>query len=396
MHRDEEESELEALREAQRALALSEERLACTFDVAPIGMALTGLDFRFQRVNRVLCSIVGYAREELLARTFQDITHPDDLDADLDLVGKLLRREIERYELAKRYIRKDGSIAPVVLHAAIVRDASGAPACFVAQIEDVSERRRVEQALLASEMQMRGLFDNALDAMLVADEIGTLIDVNTAACALLGAPRAKLLGLRLRDLVPDELVGEVERRFERLLADGEQKGEITLLGAGNARLEVEYGARAHFAPGRHLLAARDVTERKRTEAALRQSEETLAIAQRIAHVGNWEWDAERDRIQCSEEARRLLGIEPDAFSGTYEAFLACVHPDDRDRIRAAVHATLVDGAPYELELRVVRPDGSVRIIEEHAQVVRSDRGARVVGTAQDVTECRAATARSGT
>ena len=140
-----------------------------------IGMALVSLDGRFLRVNRALCQIVGYDPEELVRMRFQDITHPEDLESDMEQVERLLRGEIDRYRLAKRYLRKNGSIVDVLLNASIVRDREGAPVHFIAQVEDVTDRRRTEQALLASERLLRGLYENALDAIVLSDSAGIIL-----------------------------------------------------------------------------------------------------------------------------------------------------------------------------------------------------------------------------
>jgi PAS domain S-box-containing protein len=129
----------------------SEERFRLTIDEAPIGMALVALDGRFVRVNRVLCEIVGYSADDLTKLTFQAITHPDDLGTDLELAAKLARGEIPRYQLEKRYLRKDGRVVDVMLSASLLRDHDGAPRVYIAQIEDITERKRAEAALRVSE-----------------------------------------------------------------------------------------------------------------------------------------------------------------------------------------------------------------------------------------------------
>ena len=111
----------------ERTLQESEERFRLTFDEAPIGMALVALDGRFIRVNRALCEIVGYSSSELTGLTFQAITHPDDLDTDLALSGRLTRGEIPRYQLEKRYLTKDGTIVDVMLNTSVLRDREGTP-----------------------------------------------------------------------------------------------------------------------------------------------------------------------------------------------------------------------------------------------------------------------------
>jgi two-component system, cell cycle sensor histidine kinase and response regulator CckA len=134
--------------EAKRAeaeLRQAGERLARVFDAAPIGEAVVATDGRFLHVNHSLCELVGYSRDELLAGTFQQITHPDDLDADLALVRQVLDGEIRSYQLEKRYLKKDGGVAWVLLSVSLVRDEHNFPLHFIAQVEDISERKRADE-----------------------------------------------------------------------------------------------------------------------------------------------------------------------------------------------------------------------------------------------------------
>lgn len=142
-------------RAAEERLARSERTLRLTLDGAPIGMALVGLDGRFLRVNQALCTIVGYSPEELSQLTFQAITHPEDLGADVHLSRELAEGRIPGYQLAKRYIRKNSTPVDVMLHASLLRDEAQQPVCYIAQIEDITERKAAEAALRASEAALR-------------------------------------------------------------------------------------------------------------------------------------------------------------------------------------------------------------------------------------------------
>lgn len=132
-------------RRIEEVLRESEERFRATFEHAAVGAAQVGIDGRWLRVNRRLCEIVGYSEDELRARTFQEITHPDDLEEDLELTRKMLAGELQTYTLEKRYIRKDGSGVWVNLTVSLVRDASGEPGYFIAVVEDISERKKAEE-----------------------------------------------------------------------------------------------------------------------------------------------------------------------------------------------------------------------------------------------------------
>ena len=117
------------------------------FEYAAIGMALVAPDGTWLRVNRSLCQITGYSEAELLQRTFQDITHPDDLDLDLANVDKMLSGEIQTYQMEKRYFHKNGSIVWVLLSVSLVRDQNNQPLFFIGQIQDITRRKESEQQL---------------------------------------------------------------------------------------------------------------------------------------------------------------------------------------------------------------------------------------------------------
>ena len=144
-------------KETERALSESEKRFRATFEQAAVGIAHVGPDGHWLRMNQKLCDIVGYTREELLSRTFQDITHPDDLDADLALLNEMLRGQIDTYTMEKRYLRKDGSEIWIALTVALMRDDAGKPDYFISVIADIAERKRAEEALNVSREELRRL-----------------------------------------------------------------------------------------------------------------------------------------------------------------------------------------------------------------------------------------------
>src|ERR687894_209561 len=133
-------------KQAEEELRESEERFRETFEHATVGIAHVATDGRWLRVNRRLCNIVGYEKEELLGLTFQDITHPDDLETDLEGARRLLAGEIETYSREKRYFRKDGSIVWIYLTVSLMRSPLGEPRYFISVTEDITERKRIEEA----------------------------------------------------------------------------------------------------------------------------------------------------------------------------------------------------------------------------------------------------------
>ena len=147
--------------QAQAALKESEERFRNAFDYAGIGMALVDLDGRFMKVNQSLCEMTGYSESELLATTFQAITHPDDLATDVTLAKRLLASEIRFYQLEKRYIHKQGQIVWILLSGSLVRDFQDQPIYFIAQIQDISDRKSTEERLRQHQQHLQYLLTSS-------------------------------------------------------------------------------------------------------------------------------------------------------------------------------------------------------------------------------------------
>src|SRR5439155_12360224 len=137
-------TDISDLRQTQEALRESEERFRGTFENAAVGIAHMDVQGRFLRVNEKLCDIVGYTREQLLAKTFQDITYSDDLEADLEQFMRLVRGDVPSLSRDKRYVRKDGSPVWVAVSVSLQRDAAGRPLYTISVTRDISHRKRLE------------------------------------------------------------------------------------------------------------------------------------------------------------------------------------------------------------------------------------------------------------
>jgi len=132
---------------AEEILRESEERFSNAFQYAPIGVALVSLDGHWLKVNQSLCDMFGYSENELFTRTFQDLTHIDDIEADLSYVRQMLAGEIDTYQMEKRYFHKSGELLWALLSVSLVKDLNGAPLYFISQIVNITERKQAEEAL---------------------------------------------------------------------------------------------------------------------------------------------------------------------------------------------------------------------------------------------------------
>ena len=212
--------------------------------------------------------------------------------------------------------------------------------------------------------------DDAIDELLrqFADASDVPAPLRAIARGLIPAIR-KLLDLHSVTLIP-------------LISAGEAVGLVDI-GASSALTDVQVGRLATIA--RQVAG---IIQHRHSEEDLQSSEATLAEAQRIARIGNWSWDIARDERHWSEEVYRILGREIEECRPTYESFIETVHPDDRDMVTAAQEKTLRTGRRYIIDHRIVRPDGSVRVVHQQAGLSFDESGkpARMIGTMQDVTK----------
>ncbi len=160
-------------RDARQAFRESEARFRGAFDAASIGMALVDAEGRFLQVNPALCGIVGYSEEELLARSFPEITHPDDLDTDVELARQLLSNEITTYQIEKNYLCKPGNVICGRLTVSLVRSPGGDPRYFVAQIQDITPFKAAGAALREAEERYRNVVEQ-MPAVVYVDAAGML------------------------------------------------------------------------------------------------------------------------------------------------------------------------------------------------------------------------------
>ncbi|MGH9060263.1 MAG: PAS domain S-box protein, partial [Acidimicrobiales bacterium] len=377
-----------------------QQRHSLSFDNAPIGQGLLGLDGTWLAVNQALCDLLGRSAAELRGANFQDLTHPDDLDTDRGLMEQLVAGAIPNYSLEKRYLRPDGTVVWAALHRSLVRDQTGRPLYFVSQIADVTAIKARERALAAAEARWWTAFDGAPVGMGELDLSGGILQANDALADLLGQPSGQLEGGRLVDhLHPDERPAVAARLAA--IAGGEPGRGISerrLLPSGSGERWVSIRAgRIHGtrdSPDRVLVHVLDVTaehqQRERRDAAYARFSALVEHSSDAITV----IDADGIVRYASPAFATLTGARTtDPTIGTRVD--AQVHPEDLGAVHRIARSLLAeDGRTVTFECRLHHRTNGWRNVDVTAtNRLREPAVHGIVVNARDITERVEAAAR---
>lgn len=390
---------------AEQALRESEARFSSAFEYASIGMALVALDGHWLRVNRAICELVGYSEQELLEKTFQDMTHPDDLENDLNYVQKVLEGEIDSYQLEKRYFHRLGHVIWVLLSVSLVRDSRGEPLHFISQIQDITERKQAEDELRFEKERFEGI------AATVPGIICSFrLRPDGSACMPFASPTIQdVYGFMPTDLQsditpllarihPDDLpqnnatISESARTMQpwhnEFRYQHPTKGEIWIEGQSVPLREGDGSIIWHG-------FVYDITERKRAEAELRASEERFRqLAENIQEVF-WMTDAETNReLYLSPAVETIWGRSIQSMMYEPNAWVNSIFSEDRPALLDAIEREK-RGEKMQFEYRIVRPDGTLRWIWDRAFPIFDDSGTviKIAGISADITDRKEAAER---
>ncbi|MCK5769940.1 bifunctional diguanylate cyclase/phosphodiesterase [Algiphilus sp.] len=356
--------------EAQRALDERERLFSASFDHSPIGAAIVSLEGEWQQVNQALCAILGYSETELRRLTFQDITHPDDLDADLDNVQALIEGRGQHYRMDKRYIHAGGGVVHAQLDVTIIRDPDGLPLYFMSQIQDVTERHRMRDAILREKELAQVTLASIADGVVRADKWGRVSYINEQALRLLRLVTGDILQRPFDENV--QLVSEIDGEPLRspirgVLQDGMPgviPADAALLLRDRTRLPIE-GAATPIRDDRQQLIGsvfvfRDVSDTRRLSRQLlyQASHDPLTG---LPNRREFEGELESLRLQARARggAHQLLMLDLDHFKAVNDRcghqrgdqVLVEVATVMQQRLRASDILARIGGDEFALILR---------------------------------------------
>ncbi len=307
---------------AEEDLRASAECLRSYFQLGQIGMTINSPDKGFIEMNDKTCEILGYERSELLEMNWARITHPDDLTADLGNFNRVLAGEIDAYSMNKRFIRKDGRVIDAAISVMCVRRADRSADYFVALLQDITEQRRMEEALRESEAKFRALFDAANDAIFLLRD-GVFVDSNARGLEMFGVTRDQLMGQSPAFFAPptqpdgrDSRQAALEN-IQRVLAGEPQLFEFVHQHPDGTPFYVQVGLNRVELGGKvHIQGiVRDMTERKRAEDEVQRVSRQMQLLLESAGEGIYGIDKEGRCTFINHAGAELLGYQPGEVLG---------------------------------------------------------------------------------
>ncbi|HEY9631651.1 MAG TPA: response regulator [Coleofasciculaceae cyanobacterium] len=378
---------------AEAALRSSEEKFSKAFRSNPGPMIIATLaEGQFLEVNQNFSSISHYLQEEIRGKTASDLNlwvNPeagDSLFQTLKTDGVVHRQELDIYT-------KLGDIRTLLVSAEVIQ-VDGMP-CVLAMTYDITTCKQTAAALQEKEQFLRSIYEGVGISIFVVNvsEAGEFRSggINPFHEQVTGYTTHDLLNQPYEDLFPADMVAAWQQNYRACIAAGKTIiYEEFVPFAGSDRWWLTTLTPLRNAQGRiHQLVGTclEITDRKNAEEALRKSQATLASAQRVAHIGNWECDLRTGRIIWSKEVFRIFGCDPNASEPNQEEKFQYYHPDDRPHVVQILQDAMQTGKPFEFDARICRPDG-IRYLEVKGEAVlnESEEVVGLFGTALDITD----------
>jgi len=353
---------------------------------APIGFCFFDRDLRCVRINERLAEMNGIPVEAHLGRQVSEIvptlanTIRDVTDRILETGNAVLNHEFSGETPAAPGVMRFWSESWYP-----VRDGAGEVLGFGAVVEEITARKQAEANQRKMQEQVEMTLESITDGFMRFDRDWRVIYVNAEAERMNQQSRSDTLGKTLWELWPAVIGTTLETEYRRAVAD-----QVTV------EFENHYEPRGLWyaikgypaADGGLAIYFRDITNWKRAEEALRESEERMRLATEAAATGMWDWDVSTNAVTWSAECYVVHGLRQGEFDGTAAAFDRLLHPDDRDRVWATARAAVDRREKYACEFRIIHPDGEVRWVTNAGRAVydEQDRPLRILGTITDVTD----------
>lgn len=372
--------------QSQDALQNALQKLMFHVENSPLAVVEWERDYRIVRWSPQAETIFGWKATEIIGKKTSEwqFVHPDDLEEVQRVNNYLVNGTQQRNMVQNRNYTKSGSIVYCEWYNSALLDETGQVVSVFCLVLDVTARIRVEQELQAANRRTASILESISDAFVAFDHQWRYTYINETAAQLLQKSPRELLGNQIWQINAACFGNSFEQKAHQAMAEQLPFAYEEFSPALNCWLEI------NGYPSTESLAVyfRDINERKQAESTLRQSEERLRLALDVGNAGVWDWDILNNRVTWSDRIYEFHGLTPETFAGSLEAFAALIYPDDRQQVEAAVHQTLATQSPYQIEFRIVQPNGEVRWLSTTGGVICDSDGKpiRMLGATTDITQ----------
>jgi len=316
-----------------------------------------------------------------------ELIHPDDRENMGEYYQEVVLEKGASLNKEYRIIRpSDGEVRWVYSRGEVTKDDSGNLVKMVGTILDVTDLKKSQKEATNRELFLNSVIDTSVDAIWEMDKDGTVIDVNKRVEDLYEFSSDEVIGKNIRDL--DIVHGDSNSFYTHLSEESIWQFESKHRKKSGEFFDVETSVVfIDQGEGLYISFCRDISERKRIEQEMLAQKKRLAESQQMAHLGNWELDLKSNTLQWSAEIYHIFELDSKKVNASYDAFLAAMHPDDRDKAEAVYKSSLETQIPYDYTHRLQMKDGRIKYVHEHSYTEFDADGTPLVsrGTIQDIT-----------
>lgn len=364
---------------AEEELRESERRYRAIGESIDYGVWVCAADGRNIYASESFLKMVGITQQQCSDFGWGEVLHPDDSERTI-AAWKQCVRTGGTWDIEHRFRGADGQWHAVLARGVPVKNEKGDVVCWAGINLDISRLKRAEQELQNAHERLVTILDGISDGFFSLDSQWRVTAINEKGAQLIGQTRETMLGRVLWEVFPEAIDSDFERAYQRAMAER----LTTTTESFYAPLNAWFEARAYPSGDGISVFFRDVTDRKRFEQALRESQADLTWAQAVGQIGSWRLDVQRNELLWSDENHRIFGV-PKGTPLTYETFLGIVHPEDREFVDRRWTAAL-RGEPYDIEHRIV-VGRTLKWVRERAELEFDDHGRLRggFGITQDIT-----------
>lgn len=339
--------------------------------------------------NKAFARMHGYEKEELIGKDISLFHTPEQMTYVEEANRKL--REKGEFSGEVWHARRDGTVFPAWMHNTLLRDAQGKNIGIIGTLQDITERKKAEEQARILSTRLGYLTKYANDFIILLDEDFRFLETNERVVDFYGYSREELLGMHPTQLRAPETKELFAEQIKPLLSTGKAVYETVHQRKDGTRFPVEISIRAVDVEEKRFYQAilRDITERKKAEEVLRESERKLREAQEIAHLGYWHWDVKTGDVKWSDEVFKIFCLDPAKFIPQIDSIQALSPwPGEHERDKELIRRATEKHETGTYEQRFLRPDGSIGYYYSSFQGNYDKAGelTSIVGTVQDITE----------